>query len=107
MKEITALVSRNRKLFFKDKGMLFSSMITPVILIVLYATFLANVYKDSFVSATKNMIDLPDKIINGTVAAQLAAALLAVSCVTVHSASILRWFRTEPAEQEKILMFRL
>ena len=103
MKEITALVSRNRKLFFKDKGMLFSSMITPVILIVLYATFLANVYKDSFVSATKNMIDLPDKIINGTVAAQLAAALLAVSCVT----SILRWFRTEPAEQEKILMFRL
>ena len=83
MKEITALVSRNRKLFFKDKGMLFSSMITPVILIVLYATFLANVYKDSFVSTTKNMIDLSDKIINGTVAAQLAAALLAVSCVTV------------------------
>lgn len=83
MKEITALVSRNRKLFFKDKGMLFSSMITPAILIVLYATFLANVYKDSFVSATKDMIDLPDKIINGTVAAQLAAALLAVSCVTV------------------------
>ena len=59
MKEITALVSRNRKLFFKDKGMLFSSMITPVILIVLYATFLANVYKDSFVSATKDMIDFP------------------------------------------------
>ena len=79
MKEITALVSRNRKLFFKDKGMLFSSMITPVILIVLYATFLANVYKDSFVSATKDMIDLSDKIINGTVAAQLAAALLAVT----------------------------
>lgn len=83
MKEITALVSRNRKLFFKDKGMLFSSMITPAILIVLYATFLANVYKDSFVSATKDMIDLSDKIINGTMAAQLAAALLAVSCVTV------------------------
>lgn len=83
MKEITALVSRNRKLFFKDKGMLFSSMITPAILIVLYATFLANAYKDSFVSATKDMIDLSDKIINGTVAAQLAAALLAVSCVTV------------------------
>ena len=63
--------------------MLFSSMITPAILIVLYATFLANVYKDSFVSATKDMIALSDKVINGTVAAQLAAALLAVSCVTV------------------------
>ena len=62
MKELTALVSRNRKLFFKDKGMLFSSMITPVILIVLYATFLAKVYKDSFISATKDMITLSDKI---------------------------------------------
>ena len=52
MKEITALVSRNRKLFFKDKGMLFSSMITPVILIVLYATFLANVYTVSYTHLT-------------------------------------------------------
>lgn len=76
MKEITALVSRNRKLFFKDKGMLFSSMITPVILIVLYATFLANVYKDSFVSATKDMIDLSDKIINGTVSCSTSCSKL-------------------------------
>lgn len=83
MKTVIALVNRNRKLFFKDRGMLFSSMITPVILIVLYATFLAKVYKDSFLSATKDMITISDKLINGTVAAQLAAALLAVSCVTV------------------------
>ena len=98
MKEITALVSRNRKLFFKDKGMLFSSMITPVILIVLYATFLANVYKDSFVSATKDMIDLSDKIINGTVAAQLAAALIAVRlCPTVKDYILVSHQGKEPA----------
>ena len=41
MRTVLALMNRNRKLFFKDKGMLFTSMITPVILIVLYATFLA------------------------------------------------------------------
>lgn len=83
MKTVIALVNRNRKLFFKDRGMLFSAMITPGILIVLYATFLAKVYKDSFLSATKEWVNISDNLVNGTVAAQLAAALLAVSCVTV------------------------
>ena len=45
------LFIRNCKLFFKDKGMFFASLITPVILLVLYAAFLANVYRDSFISA--------------------------------------------------------
>lgn len=31
MRTVLALMNRNRKLFFKDKGMLFTSMITPVI----------------------------------------------------------------------------
>lgn len=83
MKTILALINRNRKLFFRDKGMLFSSMMTPIILIVLYATFLAKVYKDSFESALPATMDIAEKLIDGTVAAQLAAALLAVSCVTV------------------------
>lgn len=83
MKTFMSLVKRNRKLFFRDKGMLFSSLITPIILIVLYATFLAKVYKDSFVSNIPNVMQISEKLINGTVAGQLAAALLAVSCVTV------------------------
>lgn len=76
MKAVFALISRNRKLFFKDRGMFFSALITPGILILLYATFLANVYRDSFVSAIPDMITISDKLIDGTVAAQLAAALL-------------------------------
>ena len=68
---------------FKDKGMLFTSMITPVILIVLYATFLAKVFKDSFTAAIPDMITISDKLINGTVVAQLTASLMAVSCITV------------------------
>ena len=82
MRTMTALISRNRKLFFRDRGMFLSSLITPVILIVLYATFLANVYKDSFLSALPDTVQISDKLINGTVAAQLAA-LLSVSCITV------------------------
>ena len=58
-------------------------MITPVILIVLYATFLAKVFKDSFTAAISDMITISDKLINGTVAAQLTASLMAVSCITV------------------------
>ena len=46
MNTIFVLVNRNRKLFFRDKGMLISALITPLILILLYGTFLANVYKD-------------------------------------------------------------
>lgn len=83
MKTVAVLVGRNRKLFFKDKGMLFSSLITPVILIVLYATFLAKVYRDSFLSNLPDAVHISDELVNGTVAAQLAAALLAVSCITV------------------------
>ena len=72
MRTVLALMNRNRKLFFKDKGMLFTSMITPVILIVLYATFLAKVFKDTFIAAIPDMITISDKLINGTVAAQLS-----------------------------------
>ena len=83
MRIFITLIDRNRKLFFRDKGMLFSSLITPIILIVLYATFLAKVYKDSFSSNIPSVLEISEKLINGTVAGQLAAALLAVSCVTV------------------------
>ena len=83
MRVLATMINRNRKLFFRDKGMFFSSMITPVILIILYATFLAKVFKDSFTSNLPEMMSVPEKLINGTVAAQLSAALLAVTCVTV------------------------
>lgn len=46
MKQILALVKRNVKLYFKDRGTFFTSLITPVILLVLYGTFLKNVYEE-------------------------------------------------------------
>lgn len=83
MKQISALIRRNIKLYFKDKGLFFVSLITPVILLVLFATFLANVYKNSFVSALPVGMALKDALINAMVGGQLVSSLLAVSCVTV------------------------
>ena len=81
------LTLRNAKLFFKDKGMFFTSLITPIILLVLYATFLANVYKDSFTSAMPAGLEISEKLINATVGGQLFSSLLAVCCVTVSFCS--------------------
>ena len=83
MKTAMCLIKRNIKLFFKDKGMFFTSLITPAILLVLYATFLANVYKDSYTAGMPEGMSLSDSIINGLVGGQLVSSLLAVSCVTV------------------------
>ena len=83
MKSSIILIKRNIKLFFKDKGMFFTALITPAILLVLYATFLGNVYRDSFVTNIQNAVTLPDKLIDSLVASQLISSILAVSCVTV------------------------
>lgn len=83
MTGLGALIKRNCKLFFKDKGMFFTSLITPVILLVLYATFLAKIYKDSFASAMPAGFTVDEALINGTVGGQLVSSLLAVCCVTV------------------------
>ncbi len=83
-----ALIKRNTKLFFKDKGMFFTSLITPMILLVLYATFLRNVYEDSFMSSLHAFgATVSDKLIDGMVGGQLVSSLLAVSCVTVSFCS--------------------
>ncbi len=78
-----SMIKRNCKVFFKDKGMFFTSLITPIILLVLYATFLRNVYVDSFSSSIPDGVNVDDKIINGMVGGELISSLLAVVCVTV------------------------
>ncbi len=83
MKGLGNLIIRNCKLFFKDKGMFFTSLITPMILLVLYATFLANVYEESFHSAVPEGFPVDERVIGGMVAGELISSLLAVSCVTV------------------------
>ena len=87
MKQFRELTRRNIILFFKDKGMFFTSLITPAILLVLYATFLGNIYKDSFLSSLPEGFTLAEDLINGLVGGQLMSSILAVSCVTVAFSS--------------------
>lgn len=83
MKACGALIKRNVSMFFKDKGTFFTSLITPIILLVLYATFLYNVYEDSFRGALPAGIPIEDSLIQGLVGGLLLSSLLAVSTVTV------------------------
>ena len=83
MKACGAMIKRNVSMFFKDKGTFFTSLITPIILLVLYATFLYNVYEDSFRGALPPEFLVDDSLIKGLVGGLLLSSLLAVSTVTV------------------------
>ena len=83
MKQFLLIVKRNIKMYFKDKGLFISSLITPLVLLVLYATFLAKVYKDSFTGALPEGLEVADNLINGCVGGELLSSLLAVCSVTI------------------------
>lgn len=63
--------------------MFFTSLITPGILLVLYVTFLGNVYRDMFTSGLPDTLNISETLIEGLVGSQLISSILAVSCVTV------------------------
>ena len=83
MKTLICLVKRNTKMFFKDKGLFFTSIITPLILLFLYTTFLGEVYRDSFQMSLPQGMAITDELIEACVGGQLFSSLLAVCCVTV------------------------
>lgn len=83
MTELNALIKRNCRLFFKDKGMFFTSLITPLILLVLYVSFLGNVYRDVLLEIIPSELITDENLIDGVVGGQLVSSLLAVCCVTV------------------------
>lgn len=83
MKTLGILIRRNTKLFFKDKGVFFTSLIAPLILLLLFITFLGNVYRDSFSSCLPEGMKVADKLMEGFVGGWLLSSLLAVCCITV------------------------
>lgn len=86
MKQLSHLIKRHIILFFKDKGRFFTALITPVILIILYITFLGSVYKDSL-SSILGAFPVSKNTIDAFVNSYLFSSLLAVSCVTVSFCS--------------------
>ena len=104
MSMLKGLLKRNVKLFFRDKGMFFTSLITPAILLVLYATFLGNVYRDSFTSNLPAGLEISEKLIEGCVGGQLISSILAVSCVTVAFCSNMLMVQDKANGSRKDLM---
>ena len=87
MTTLRVLTLRNIRLFFKDKAMFFTSLITPVILLVLYTTFLGDIFRDALLLSLPEGIFLPDRLVGGFVGGQLISSILAVSCITVAVSS--------------------
>ena len=82
---LLSLIKRNIKLFFKDKGLVIGALVGPIILIVLYFTFLNDVYRNTFKSFIPE--GTSNKIINDIVNGELISSILAVSCITVSFCS--------------------
>ena len=86
MKKFFNLTARNVKVFFSDKSMFFASLITPMILLILYVTFLGRIFHNSLDQDALG-VALPDPVINAVVNGQILACLLAVCSVTVAFSS--------------------
>ena len=86
MKQLYHLTLRHTVLFFKDKGRFLTALITPIVLIILYMTFLGTIYHDSLDSIVK-YFNVSQNTIDAFVNGYLFSSLLAVSCVTVSFCS--------------------
>ena len=84
MKTLHALTMRNIRMYFKDRGMFLTSLITPLILLVLCSTFLKNIFDQTFADAFTSIgMQVSQDLINGCSGGQMVSSLLSVSCVTV------------------------
>ncbi len=82
-KKLISLVGRNTKYYFKDKLTFFMSMITPLILLILFVTFLRNIYIENFKSGIPEGFTVDGRIVEGIAGAWLMSSILSVSSVTV------------------------
>ena len=80
--QLRTLISRNCKLFFKDKGVFLPSLIAPLILLFLFIAFLGNVYRDSIRSVVQGF-PLSNKLVESIAGGWLISSLLAVCAVTI------------------------
>ena len=81
-RKLTYLTLRNIKLYFKDKMTFFVSLITPLILLILFVTFLNSTYESSLLSITEGF-NLEQRLIDAFTGGWLFSSVLATSCITV------------------------
>ena len=82
LRKMRYLTLRNIKLYFKDKMTFFVSLITPLILLVLFIAFLKSTYEDSILSIIQGF-DLDQSLIDAFTGGWLFSSVLATSCITV------------------------
>ena len=82
LKKLMYFTVRNIKIYFKDKFTFFVSLITPLILLILFVTFLKSVYEDTILNIVGSLT-LDKKLIDGLIGGWLISSVLATSCITV------------------------
>lgn len=82
LRKMSYLTLRNIKLYFKDKMTFLVSLITPLILLVLFIAFLKSTYEDSILSIIQGF-DLDQSLIDALTGGWLFSSVLATSCITV------------------------
>ncbi len=82
LRDLAVLTKRNTKLFFKDKSAFLPSLITPMILLVLFVAFLKSTYINSL-KATLGTIAVADSVLNSFAGSWLMSSVLGVTCITV------------------------
>ena len=80
------LTQRNIKLYFKNKFTFFVSLITPLILLLLFITFLKSTYENTILNIIGDF-KLNNKIINAFTGGWLFSSVLSTSCITVSFCS--------------------
>ena len=84
---LVAMVKRNNKIYFKDKLSFFLSLITPLILVALFITFLKTVYTDTLLSSIPESVEISSRVVEAFTGGWLFSSILGVSCVTISFCS--------------------
>ncbi len=77
------LIARNCKIYMKDKGLFFTSLIAPLILFFLFVAFLGNVYRDGLISNLPEGVEVGKKIVEGFAGGWLMSSLISVCAVSI------------------------
>lgn len=79
---LKGLIYRNIKVYFNDKGKIFFSILTPIIVLLLYSLFLAKNY-DVFLENIFNEFNINKVYINKMISALILSSTLGVTLITV------------------------
>lgn len=90
LKAFGYMLGRNIKVYFKDKLTFLLSLMTPILLVVLFLLFLRGVYEDSLVNSLPKGFELSKKIVNAFTGSWLFSSIMTTSCITVAFCSNMR-----------------